>query len=75
MLYQIDSTFGYRPTERDMWYLQMQSGQVEDSPIFTRAVPTYVRSFGNGLSIETALRIGVENDDAQGVKMGVWLEF
>jgi hypothetical protein len=75
MLYQIDSTLGIRTSERDMWYLQMQSGMVEGGEIYTQAVPTYVRSFGNGLSIETALRIGIENDTTQGIKLGAWLEY
>lgn len=73
--WKLDATLGLKPGERNLVYLQMQSGAIEHSPAYLRAVPTYVRRLGHGISVETALLLGVQNDDAQGVKIGTWFEF
>ncbi|SNT33731.1 hypothetical protein [Tropicimonas sediminicola] len=73
--WKLDTTVGFKPGERNLVYLQMQSGGIESAPAYLRAVPTYVRRLGHGLSVESALQLGLHNDDAQGVKLGTWFEF
>ncbi|MFV0360732.1 hypothetical protein [Tropicimonas sp.] len=73
--YKLDATIGLNTTDKAMWYLQVQSGAVDDNPAFVRLVPTYVRRIGYGMSLESALLWGVENDEAQGVKFSAWFEF
>ncbi|SFC97157.1 hypothetical protein [Tropicimonas isoalkanivorans] len=73
--WKIDSTLGYNATDRSMLYLQIQSGAGVDGPIYVRAVPTYVRRFGHGISVESAILLGMQNDNAQGLKLGAWLDF
>lgn len=73
--YKVDTTLGISPSEKSMWYLQVQSGALEGFPTYTRLVPTYVRRLGYGISLESALLWGVKNDEAQGVKISTWFEF
>lgn len=74
-LYKVDTTVGISPSDKSLWYLQVQSGALEDYPSYTRLVPTYVRKIGYGMSLESALLWGVKNDESQGVKFGAWFEF
>ncbi|MFV0334025.1 MAG: hypothetical protein ACK5JR_08150 [Tropicimonas sp.] len=74
-LWKLDSTLGIKPGERSMLYLQMQSGAIDGSPTYTRAVPAYVMKLGRGISLESALLLGVRNDDNNGMKLGLWAEF
>ncbi|MFD0978054.1 hypothetical protein [Tropicimonas aquimaris] len=73
--WKLDTTFGLTPGEKNLVYLQMQTGGIDSAPAYLRAVPTYVRRLGRGLSIESTLQLGIHNDDAQGVKIGTWFEF
>ncbi|SDJ99117.1 hypothetical protein [Aliiruegeria lutimaris] len=73
--WKVDSTLGFKPTERSTFFLQMQSGAMDDFDIYTRAVPTYVMRINRHISLESADTVGVRNDDAQGIKVGAWLEF
>ncbi|WP_116133819.1 hypothetical protein [Tropicimonas sp. IMCC34043] len=75
VLYKVDSTFGVKPDDKRLIYIQMQSGKLGENPGFTRVVPTYVRNFGPHLSLESAFLYGIENDDSLGVKFGVWTQF
>lgn len=73
--WKVDSTVGIEPSERSLLYLQMQSGALDGYPTYTRAQPTYVLRMGHGISLESALLIGIENDEAYGMKVGAWVEF
>ncbi|WP_068117476.1 hypothetical protein [Tropicimonas marinistellae] len=73
--WKIDSTLGLNATERSIFYFQLQSGAAGEADPFLRAVPAYVFRFDRGISVESALLLGMQNDDAQGVKIGAWLEF
>ncbi|MDV7142315.1 hypothetical protein R3X27_06440 [Tropicimonas sp. TH_r6] len=75
MAWKVDSTLGLKPGERSLFYLQMQSGALDGYPTYTRAQPTYVMKLGRGISIESAVTIGLENDESQGMKIGAWLDF
>lgn len=75
MLYKVDSTFGIKPDDKRLLYLELQTGKIGDNPGFTRVVPTYVRKLGQHLSLEGALLYGIDNDESVGAKIGVWTEF
>lgn len=75
VIWKVDSTLGIKPGERSLLYLQLQSGALDGFAAYTRAVPTYVRKFGHGISLESALLIGLRNEDNDGVKIGAWVEF
>ncbi len=75
VVWKVDSTLGVKPGERSMIFLQMQTGAMDGFPTYTRAVPTYVRRLGRGISLETALLLGVRNDHNDGGKAGIWIEF
>ncbi|RYH06868.1 hypothetical protein [Tropicimonas sp. IMCC6043] len=73
--WKVDTTFGISRDERGLLYLQMQSGAIGDSPTYTRAVPTFVLRLPRGISLESAMLLGVRNEDDLGMKVGAWLEF
>lgn len=73
--WKIDGTMGWNATDASFVSLQLQSGAAGDGPVYMRAVPAYVRRFDHGISVESALLLGVQNDEAQGVKLGAWLDF
>lgn len=75
VFWKVDTTFGIKPGDRSLIYLQMQSGALDGYPTYTRAVPTVVFKLWRGLSLESAALIGIQNDDTYGMKMGAWLEF
>ncbi len=73
--WKVDSTLGFKPGDRTLFYLQMQSGALDDYGTYTRAQPTYVMKLGRGFSLESAVTLGIENDETQGMKIGAWLDF
>ncbi len=75
VLWKVDNTLGFQPNERSTWSLQMQSGALDGYPSYLRAVPAYVRDIGHGFRLESALLIGLQNDESQGMKVGAWYEF
>lgn len=74
--WSLDGTAGLNLPERRLVYLQTQLSGTSLSPrTILRLVPTYVHPLPHGLSLESGLIWGVEQDDRLGAKMGLWLEF
>lgn len=70
-----DLTLGLAPGDRDLVYLQTQYSDYPLADPSIRLVPTYVRKFGPGFALETALLYDAWGGDRMGLRSGLWWEF
>lgn len=73
---KVDVTLGLAPGARSLVYVQAQYTDYPLADPNLRLVPTYVRRFGDHLSLETALLADVwGSGDRVGIRAGLWVEF
>jgi len=74
--YNIDFTFGQKPSERLMLIWQLQTGKTTNGPTYAKFAPSLVWSFGGGKnSVEIGLIKGLTGDETQSLKLGFWKSF
>lgn len=70
-----DLTIGLAPNDKDLFFLQTQYSNYPLADPTIRLVPTYVRKFGAGFALETALLYDAWGGDRVGLRTGLWWEF
>ena len=72
---KVDGTLGIRPTEKSIVFGQIQISDPETGETTARLSLNYVRDVSERLKAEFGLLYGVANDDAAGLRSGLWLDF
>ena len=75
--FNVDFTWGQKPSERFMFIWQIQTGKTTNGPFFAKFTPSVVWTFGatKSNSIEIGLIKGLTGDTSQSLKMGIWKSF
>lgn len=72
---KLDATLGFKPAGRQMYLLQIQSGDYPGSPAYVKLVPGVVTRLIGGLSLETSLLWGFHGTDEVGLRTALWFEW
>lgn len=72
---KVDMTLGLAPDEKNLFFLQSQYSDYPQATANIRLVPTYVRKFGPGFALESALLYDARGGDRVGLRAGLWWEF
>lgn len=74
--YNIDFTYGQKPSDRLMLIWQLQTGKTTNGPTYVKFAPSLVWAFEGGkTSVEVGLIKGLTGDKTQSVKLGIWKSF
>lgn len=74
--YNIDFTYGQKPSDRLMLIWQLQTGKTTNGPTYAKFAPSLIWAFKGGkTSVELGLIKGLTGDDTQSIKLGIWKNF
>ncbi len=72
---KVDGTVGIRPTDNSIVFGQIQISDPQTGETTARLSVNYVRDVSKRLKAEFGLLYGLANDNAAGVRSGLWLDF
>jgi hypothetical protein len=72
---KVDGTLGIRPTDDSLVFGQIQISDPDTGETTARLSVNYVRDVSKRVKAEFGLLYGLANDDAAGVRSGLWLDF
>lgn len=72
---KVDGTLGFKPNDRTMLILQVQTGRYPGSDPIVRLAPSVVRRIGEKIHLQLGLNAGLAGDEAVGLKLATWVSF
>ncbi|MGR3495583.1 hypothetical protein [Citreimonas sp.] len=73
--YKLDMTWGWNVYRDSKLIVQIQTGDTQADPPFTRLAPSIVVPINRRLQLESGVSWGLHGDTAMGVTLGLWSEF